>query len=338
MHSRSGGSLDGTTPCTNEHEAAGLHVASDETTAGGYTEGAYRIDGHVASVVLLNLVSGVGVVMGNNAVYAQLPYATTLLLLHLVTTFIGLEICRLVGLFEFKPLKIQKVMPISMCFCGFILTSQILVTTSKVVGGSGVYQFIRGLTLPVVACIDILCHGATYTVPLLGALTVVCIGGIIATVHLDATFHVAGAFTALCALLFSSAYYILIQSKHKELECNSWQLLYYHAPLSALMLIPVALRFDDATAMMQQGIPETQLLLILGVTSGVAFVANMTTFLIIGRAGAVAYNVLGHCKLMIALLMGSLFFAHPITVTGTVGLILMTIGVLWYTRYRAGSD
>ena len=60
--------------------------------------------------------------------------------------------------------------------------------------------------------------------------------GVLVNTYYDISFNAVGMFWAVCGVLVTSCYQILVGSKQKELGVSSQQLLFYQAPLSTLQL------------------------------------------------------------------------------------------------------
>lgn len=281
--------------------------------------------------LFLNAASSVGIVATNKMVFKNFDFAygTFLTFLHFVATFVGLEVCRWFGVFEYKPLKIMSVLPLCTSFCGFVVLTNLSLQYNSI----GFYQIMKVMTTPLIIIIETLFFGETYGMRIKGSLGIICVGVIIATAS-DTDANFVGTVFALSALLITSMYQIWVKTKQKELECNSWQLLYYQAPLSALMLIPIVPIFDKTADMYERGLPDIEVLLTIGLTCCLAFLVNLSTFLVIGQTSPVTYNVLGHFKLTVILTLGFVFFGSPLDPKVITGAILTLTGVFWYTHLR----
>lgn len=85
------------------------------------------------------------------------------------------------------------------------------------------------------------------------------------------------------------------------------QLLSYQAPISAAMLIPLIPLLDNYKAIWAYkwsvaGVGA------IGLSSFLALLVNVSTFMIIGRMSALTYNVAGHAKMCFILASGYIFF------------------------------
>ena len=258
-------------------------------------------------------------------------------MLHFIFTYIGLEICRYFGVFEKKPIEVKKVLPLCAAFCGFVS----LTNVSLVYNSVGFYQLMKVLTTPMIVVIQTIWYNETFSLKIKLSLVVTCLGVAVGTVT-DTEANLIGTIVSLSALLITSLYQIWVGTKQKELECNSYQLLYYQAPISALMLIPIVPLLDLYLPDKDPSAPPKQLTVrtddgtipAIIVSSCLAFLVNLSIFLVIGKTSPVTYNVLGHFKLCVILSLGFLFFGNSVDVKNLMGIGLTLVGVFWYTHLK----
>lgn len=280
----------------------------------------------------LNASSSVGIVFVNKLVFQFFNFkqGTLLTFIHFVFTFLGLEICRRLGMFEKKPLKVQDVMPLCMSFCGFVALTNLSLLYNSV----GFYQLIKVLTTPLIVIIQTLFYNETFSVKIKLSLALTCIGVAIGSVT-DSELNLFGTLIALSALLITCMYQIWVGTKQKELECNSYQLLYYQAPISAILLIPFVPMFDDFKTL--TAVPSNGALCAIFISSVLAFLVNLSIFLVIGKTSPVTYNVLGHFKLTVILTLGFTFFGAPLDIKNIAGIVLTLAGVFWYAHLKTSA-
>ena len=111
---------------------------------------------------------------------------------------------------------------------------------------------------------------------------------------------------------------------------DALQLLSYQAPLSALILVgfvPIFDNFKDILAYKINLLAASAI-----VTSAVlAFIVNMSTFMIIGKMSAITYNVAGHAKLCFILASGYLLFDSKFSWLNIGGVGIAISGVVAYS-------
>ena len=76
---------------------------------------------------LLNIVSAVGIVLVNKYIYShyKFPHGLVLTLYHFILTSIGLQILSSMKFFPIKPVKLIKVLPLSVSFCLYVVLTNL---------------------------------------------------------------------------------------------------------------------------------------------------------------------------------------------------------------------
>lgn len=295
-------------------------------------------DPRIPLYLFFNAASSIGIVFANKVVFQtyKFKFGTLLTLIHFVFTFLGLEVCRQCGVFERKPVSFGAILPLCIAFCGFVA----LTNVSLVYNSVGFYQLVKVLTTPMIVVIQTIWYNETFSLKIKLSLAVTCVGVIIGTVT-DTEANLIGTIVALSALLITSLYQIWVGTKQKELECNPYQLLYYQAPISALILIPIVPVLDlwlpdkdpEAPPKVFE-MPNGAAMIAIVISSTLAFLVNLSIFLVIGKTSPVTYNVLGHFKLCVILSLGFAFFGNPIDYKNLTGIAITLAGVFWYTHLK----
>ena len=85
-----------------------------------------------------NFVSAVGIVFANKYVFHVYGYnyATFVTALHFLATAIGGRMCKAAGMYEVKKLEQREVLPITVCFCAFVVFNNLSLQHNSV----GFYQ------------------------------------------------------------------------------------------------------------------------------------------------------------------------------------------------------
>ena len=142
-----------------------------------------------------------------------------------------------------------------------------------------------------------------------------------------------GTLVAIAGVLVTSFYQIWVGTEQKDLEANALQLLYYQAPVAALMLVPVIPLLDDMALLREYEVTSSTLGLLVASCS-VALFVNLSTFLVIGSTSPLSYNVLGHFKLSLVVVGGFMLFGYAIDMRNVLGMAIVLVGVVWYTHVK----
>jgi solute carrier family 35, member E3 len=300
-------------------------MSHDLSSAGEDFATKFRVPFYLA----LNACSSIGIVFTNKVVFQvyNFKYGTLLTFIHFIFTFVGLEICRQCGMFELKRIDLKKILPLCISFCGFVA----LTNLSLVYNSVGFYQLMKVLTTPIIVVIQTLFYNETFPTNIKLSLALTCVGVAIATVT-DSEANLIGTLVAISALLVTCMYQIWVGTKQKELECSSYQLLYWQAPISAVILVPIIPLLDDLSTLSEW--PSSDATAAIIISSLLAFLVNLSIFLVIGKTSPVTYNVLGHFKLTIILTLGFIVFNAPVDYRNITGVLVTLSGVFWYTHIK----
>jgi len=282
--------------------------------------------------LLLNLACSLTIVFLNKWLYSRIKFPNiTLTCIHFMTTSLGLVLCHFFGVFQPKKLPLRPIVPLSLTFCGFVVFTNLSLQSNTV----GTYQLAKALTTPLIIFVQSQFYGQTFS-KAIKATMIPIVFGIFLNSCFDIKFNIKGTLFALCGVVVTSMYQILVGSKQKELEANSMQLLYYQAPLSSAMLLCIIPFFEPLTGahgtLNQNFDSETMYLVLLSACT--AFFVNLTIFFIIGSTSPVTYNMFGHLKFCLTLLIGSIIFKEPIRSLQFLGILITLTGIFSYTYLK----
>ncbi|CAD7969300.1 unnamed protein product [Amoebophrya sp. A120] len=342
----SGGSPGSPNASARQRGSKELDETSTSPTNRGSTNGAARTSKEIVApasssavsyattifYMSLNFAVSVLIVWVNKFAFQQgFRWNISLTTLHFLFTYIGLEIsARFFNLFEPVKIPARKVAPMCAAFCGFVVFNNLSLQYNPV----GVYQLLKVLTTPVIVVLQ----KATLPTSQMLALIPTCVGVVLATVtHLDA--NLLGGIFGTLGILSTSFYQIWVKSEQDALKVSAPQLLYNQSFWSfwaLLLLSPFVEEVfhgpDPLVACSWASSPLT-LVAVVG-SAGLAFLVNLSIFLVIGKTDAVSYNVLGHAKLCCILISGYLVFGETATWKNLAGVGLAVCGIVTYTHLK----
>jgi len=118
-------------------------------------------------------------------------------------------------------------------------------------------------------------------------------------------------------------------------QMNAINLLYYMAPFSSIMLLPLAFWSewgDISTKWEYYGQASPVIVLIL---SGIiAFLLNIFTFLVIKSTSPLTYTVAGNFKVVLSITISVAVFQNEITIFNAFGCAVAVVGVMWYNHIK----
>jgi len=280
-----------------------------------------------------NFFSSVSIITINKIVFTTYGYkfSTFLTGLHFIVTFVGLLICSSLNVFQIKYVGIRHVLPLSLSFVGFVVFNNLSLQYNSI----GFYQLMKVLTTPVIVVIQLLLFGVALHNRLKVALIPICVGVAMATVS-DVEVNMPGTIFAVAGIISTSMYQIWVKSKQQDLQLDSYQLLFLQAPTSALLVFILSFMFEPWFG--ENSITSYdytfEAMTAIGASCLLAFLVNLSIFMVIGRTSPVAYNVLGHFKLCVILISGFLLFGEDTNAMKLAGTLLAFSGVVWYTHVQ----
>ncbi|KAI0520220.1 hypothetical protein KFK09_007691 [Dendrobium nobile] len=165
--------------------------------------------------------------------------------------------------------------------------------------------------------------------------------GIVVASNSEPLFHLFGFLVCIGSTagraLKSVVQGILLTSEGEKL--NSMNLLMYMSPIAAVMLLPVTLWMEGniAGTTAAKAAEDPRLLFFLFVNATVAYLVNLTNFLVTKHTSALTLQVLGNAKAAVAAVVSVLIFRNPVTVMGMTGFGITVFGVVLYSEAKKRS-
>ncbi|KAK4606703.1 hypothetical protein RGQ29_000800 [Quercus rubra] len=130
---------------------------------------------------------------------------------------------------------------------------------------------------------------------------------------------------------------ILLSSEAEKL--NSMNLLMYMAPVAVIFLLVAALVMEEDVVGITIALArdDVKILWYLIFNSALAYLVNLTNFLVTKHTSALTLQVLGNAKGAVAVVISILIFRNPVSVVGMLGYILTVIGVVLYSEAKKRS-
>ncbi|CAF3525734.1 unnamed protein product [Rotaria sordida] len=329
-------SIDMSTKLSNKLSSSSILIRSDSSSSSSINESGQQAGNKrvVKScfwstfIFSINFVSSILVINLAKWIYVKHHFPNlTLTTLNFFVTFFLLIGCMQAKIFTYVKLPIFNMIPVSICFGGFIAFSNLSLQYNTV----GTYQLIKLQVTPAVMIISWLFFKAEYSLPIVMSFIPVFVGTLVSTYY-DLQFNIFGLFCAATSVVFTAMYQILVEYYQKAYNCDSLQLLFYQAPLSGLLLlffVPFFEPISDLDKFMTYDI--IFLVLLCGI---VAFFVNFSIFWVIGNLSAVAYNMIGHSKTLLIIFIGSFIFHEPLNIRQIFGLCFTMFGVFLYSYFK----
>ncbi|KAI3822172.1 hypothetical protein L1987_09756 [Smallanthus sonchifolius] len=127
---------------------------------------------------------------------------------------------------------------------------------------------------------------------------------------------------------------LLLTSDSEKL--HSMNLLLYMAPMAAMILLPFSLYVEGnvLSKTVEKARSDSFMALLLIGNATVAYLVNLTNFLVTKHTSALTLQVLGNAKAAVAAVVSVLIFKNPVTVMGISGFAVTVMGVVLYSEAK----
>lgn len=144
----------------------------------------------------------------------------------------------------------------------------------------------------------------------------------------DLRFNNQGILIGVFGALITSVYQVLVGKKQKDLELNALQLLFYQAPLSALLLLFVIPFFEplfetNGAFCNSRTINE---IIIISLSGAMAFLVNLSIYMVIGSTSVLTYNMVGYFKFILIIAFGIFMYRDPLEIEQFLSFVIIMIG------------
>ncbi|KAF8025012.1 hypothetical protein BT93_F2002 [Corymbia citriodora subsp. variegata] len=279
---------------------------------------------------MFNVVTSVGIIIVNKALMATygFSFATTLTGLHFVTTTLMTAILRWLGYIQSSHLPFQELLK----FVIFANFSIVGMNVSLMWNSVGFYQIAKLSMIPVSCFLEVVLDKMRYSRDTKLSIGIVLLGVGVCTVT-DVSVNTKGFVAALIAVWSTSLQQYYVHYLQRKYSLSSFNLLGHTAPAQAGSLLLVGPFLDywmtNKRVDAYDYSPVTVMFIILSCTIAVG--TNLSQFICIGRFTAVSFQVIGHMKTILVLIMGFLFFGKEgLNLQVVIGMIIAVVGMIWY--------
>lgn len=283
-----------------------------------------------AAAWLFNVVTSVGIIIVNKALMATygFSFATTLTGMHFATTTLMTAILRWLGYIQSSHLPYRELLK----FVLFANFSIVGMNVSLMWNSVGFYQIAKLSMIPVSCLLEVVFDRIRYSRDTKLSITVVLLGVGVCTVT-DVSVNTKGFVAAFIAVWSTALQQYYVHFLQRKYSLSSFNLLGHTAPAQAASLLLVGPFVDywltnkriDA---FNFNVPS---LVFIVISCTIAVGTNLSQFICIGRFTAVSFQVLGHMKTILVLILGFLFFGKEgLNLHVVIGMIIAVVGMVWY--------
>nr|CAD1817372.1 unnamed protein product [Ananas comosus var. bracteatus] len=284
---------------------------------------------------MFNIVTSVGIIMVNKALMATygFSFATSLTGLHFATTTIMTIVLRWLGLVQPSHLPVPELIKFVICANLSIVGMNVSLMWNSV----GFYQIAKLCMIPVSCLLEVLLDKVRYSRDTKLSIVVVLVGVAVCTVT-DVSVNARGVLAATIAVWSTSLQQYYVHFLQRKYSLTSFNLLSHTAPGQAASLLLVGPFMDfwltnKRVDAFNYTVPSV---LFIISSCSIAVGTNLSQFICIGRFSAVSFQVIGHMKTILVLILGFTFFGKEgLNFHVVLGMILAVIGMVWYGNASA---
>lgn len=262
-------------------------------------------------------------------------YMSCLTSFHFITTYILLEIMCRIGLFERAtnyPVKQRWRL------AAYGVASVVFMNFNLAKNSVGFYQLSKMCNIPTIVIYNYFVKNIKTPFSKLIALTILLIGVGLYSVN-DVELNFFGSIIAAIAVISTACFQITAGCDQKEFNMSGPQIQHQSAfPQFVLCFINSIFTegFNPKHSILDHNFCQKEIGLIFG-TALFAVGVNVSCFGIIGKTSALTYQVVGHVKTTLILLIGFAFFpptkqaSHEQTVKTALGMAISMVGIILYS-------
>ncbi|KAI8531573.1 hypothetical protein RHMOL_Rhmol11G0147200 [Rhododendron molle] len=283
-----------------------------------------------AAAWMFNVVTSVGIIIVNKALMATygFTFATTLTGLHFVTTTLMTAVLRWLGYIQASHLPFPELLK----FVIFANFSIVGMNVSLMWNSVGFYQIAKLSMIPVSCLLEVVLDKIRYSRDTKLSIAVVLVGVAVCTVT-DVSVNTKGFIAAFIAVWSTAMQQYYVHYLQRKYSLGSFNLLGHTAPAQAATLLVVGPFLDYWLTNKRVDAFEFNLasLVFLILSCSIAVGTNLSQFICIGRFTAVSFQVLGHMKTILVLILGFIFFGKEgLNLHVVVGMVIAVVGMVWY--------
>ncbi|XP_059631535.1 UDP-rhamnose/UDP-galactose transporter 6-like isoform X2 [Cornus florida] len=196
----------------------------------------------------------------------------------------------------------------------------------------GFYQIAKLSMIPVSCFLEVVLDKIRYSRDTKLSIAVVLLGVAVCTVT-DVSVNGRGFIAAFIAVWSTSMQQYYVSFLQRKYSLSSFNLLGHTAPAQAASLLLIGPFLDYW--LMNKRVDTfdyhiaSVMLIVLSCTIAVG--TNLSQFICIGRFTAVSFQVLGHMKTILVLILGFLFFGKEgLNLQVVLGMVVAIVGMIWY--------
>lgn len=283
-----------------------------------------------AAAWMFNVVTSVGIIIVNKALMATygFSFATTLTGMHFATTTLMTVVLRWLGYVQSSHLPFLELLR----FVIFANFSIVGMNVSLMWNSVGFYQIAKLSMIPVSCLLEVVLDKIRYSRDTKLSIGVVLLGVGVCTIT-DVSVNARGFIAAFIAVWSTSLQQYYVHFLQRKYSLSSFNLLGHTAPAQAFSLVLIGPFLDYRLTNKRVDVYDYNIvsLMFIILSCTIAVGTNLSQFICIGRFTAVSFQVLGHMKTILVLIMGFFFFGKEgLNLHVVLGMVIAVVGMIWY--------
>lgn len=279
---------------------------------------------------MFNVVTSVGIIIVNKALMATygFSFATTLTGLHFGTTTILTVFLRWLGYIQTSHLPLSELLR----FVLFANFSIVGMNVSLMWNSVGFYQIAKLSMIPVSCFLEVVLDKVRYSRDTKLSILLVLLGVAVCTVT-DVSVNTKGFIAAFIAVWSTALQQYYVHYLQRKYSLGSFNLLGHTAPAQAASLLLLGPFVDYWLTNKRVDAYNYRLasVFFIVLSCSIAVGTNLSQFICIGRFTAVSFQVLGHMKTILVLILGFILFGKEgLNLHVILGMVIAVVGMIWY--------
>lgn len=196
----------------------------------------------------------------------------------------------------------------------------------------GFYQLSKLACVPFVLAVQYLLYNQGVSRAVQLTLIPITLGVGWATVH-DVDVNLLGTFFASAAVAATGMAQIYTSVYQKALNMNAMQLLFHTSPMIAVGMLIMCPMFDNVERLWNFEYTFGLVIRII-VSCCFALGVNISNYVVLGKTSPLTYQVLGHLKTVLILVLGVVIFHKEVDSQNVLGVLVAMVGVVAYTEIK----
>lgn len=291
-------------------------------------------------IVTVNTVASVSIVSVNKHVVSRFLFPCTLALMHFVSTYLGLLIAWKC-LRAFSPArKLRKAiyLPITLAFIGYVVLNNISIGLNNL----AFYQATKVLCTPITAAFETVLMRKRFGLLVWVSLFTVVLGVSIVSystfeeiIHIIVSGHgtlgmLRPLFIGIITSFVTSFNNVWTRVASVKLKCSTAQILFAQLPFSIAAITIIMLQ-TELPAVDAVFFEELQHNYFIYASCFLAFLVNLTQFMIVGKLSPTTSSILAHFKTFANFGISIFVLREPLDFRKLSGIIILAIGMVMYS-------